>query len=318
MVYKPKWFRDGEVYISYAPTVGINKDGQELFHIDSSSGVRTNDIDDALKEDVDALIDNREGRTSTWIAESALGERLQAVPKYYDQRASALLQELIDRDETFEGFERRSLGDLISDDLVSWRVGHGSPSADLRSGAVPYIKVSDLRAGQVNINPTNRVSEVVARRYWRTDSSGLRAFDLMTPMRASKNIGEFSVLMPGQEDVVLTKEILVLRASSDRFDNFYLLWALSLTAVRKQWERIVFMQTNREDVGRRFLELELPVPPSRDAADNVSRLFRDYYVGLNSLREHFVEGLAEGNLHHIHLSSTLSPTADPVEEAGDL
>lgn len=318
MVYKPKWFRDGQVYISYAPTVGINKDGQELFLVDEETGARTTDIDDALEKDIEALLNGRQGDTSTWIDEGELGARLQAVPKYFDQRASALLQNLIDENAQFAGFERRSLGGLIEDGLVSWRVGHGSPSSDLRSGAVPYIKVSDLRAGQVNINPTNRVTQVVAARFWRGDVSGLRPYDLLTPMRASKNIGEFSVLMPGQESVVLTKEILVLRSSSELFDNFYLLWALSLTAVRKQWDRIVFMQTNREDVGRRFLELELPVPNSRIAADTVSRLFREYYLGLDQLRGQFVGGLAEGNLHHIYLSSALDPTGDVDHEQGDL
>lgn len=310
MVYKPKWFRDGEVFISYAPTVGINKDGQELFRIDEKTGLRTREIDDALELDVEALLDGRAGITSTWIDEQSLGPRMQAVPRYYDQRAAKLLQQLIDNDTTFAGFERRTLGDLINEGHIDWRVGHGSPSADLRSGAVPYIKVSDLRAGQVNINPTNRVSQVVAQRFWRFGGSGLQAWDLLTPMRASKNIGEFSVLMPGQEHVVLTKEILVLRSSSALFDNFYLLWALSLTAVRKQWDRIVFMQTNREDVGRRFMELELPFPATRRAADDVSSLFREYYLGLEELRARFVTGLAEGDLHHVYLSSALDPSAE--------
>ncbi|MFS0730051.1 hypothetical protein ABC270_08235 [Curtobacterium sp. 1P10AnD] len=303
MVYRPKWFRDDQVFISYAPTVGINKDGADLFVVDAETGARTADIDNALERDVEALLSDESGPTSTWISADSLGERLQAVPKYFDTRASDLLQTLLDTDEAFAGYQRRSLAELIADGAVTWRVGHGSPSADLRAGEVPYIKVSDLRAGQVNINPTNRVSEPVAKRFWRGSQSGLKSFDLLTPMRASKNIGEFSVLMPGQEGVVLTKEILVLRAQSQLFDNFYLLWALSLTAVRRQWDRIVFMQTNREDVGKRFLELELPVPPHRQAAERASQLFRDYYLGLQELRERFVSGLAESQLHHIHLAA---------------
>ena len=36
---------------------------------------------------------------------------------------------------------------------------------------------------------------------------------------------------------------------------------MTLNVVRQQWNRVVFMQTNREDVGQRYLEIEVPVPP---------------------------------------------------------
>ena len=103
--------------------------------------------------------------------------------------------------------------------------GHGSPSQDQRVGDVAYIKVSDLRAGHVNINPTNMIPLSLAKKYWRGKSSGLQAFDLISPERASKNIGEYCVLMPGQERIVLAKEVICIRALQNTpFDQFYLMW----------------------------------------------------------------------------------------------
>src|SRR5437868_1298444 len=82
---------------------------------------------------------------------------------------------------------------------------------------------------------------------------GLKPWDLVTPNRASSNIGEFAILLPGEEQVVLTKEVFVFRILDETLlDAFYLLWALSLKAVRDQWRRIVLMQTNREDCGSRY------------------------------------------------------------------
>ncbi len=49
--------------------------------------------------------------------------------------------------------------------------------------------------------------------------------------------------------------------------------------VRQQWKRVVFMQTNREDVGARFLEIE--IAPNRERADEVSAPFRDYYMTMS-------------------------------------
>jgi hypothetical protein len=197
--------------------------------------------------------------------------------------------------------------------LVEIRSGHGSPSEDQRVGTVPYIKVSDLRAGMVNINPTNLIPFDLARRFWKQKSkqdelldagtieSGLEPYDLISPERASKNIGEFCVLMPGQENVVLTREVIVIRPGPDApFDRFYLMWALSLRTVRQQWERVIFMQTNREDVGKRYLEIVVPMPKSEKVAQQFAKPFRDYFHNLQKSRGQLKGDLAKlGSDHFI-------------------
>lgn len=244
-------------------------------------------------------------------------ERIRAtnyvVPAYYDDR---LVQELeSDLLSTLPGFTAARLGDLAERHEIQFRHGHGSPSADMRRGDVPYIKVSDLRAGSVNINPTNRVPRVVAERFWRGSTSGLKSYDLLTPLRASKNIGEFCVVMPGQEELVLTKEILVLRPSPDAdFDSLYLAWAMSLRLVRQQWSRIVFMQTNREDAGTRYKDIVIPVPPNRGAADRVSSAFRKYYQGVSALRDDFLQYLDTNEQHYVFLSAGVADADDQPDD----
>jgi len=305
MPHKPAWFRNGSVFVSFAPTVGINKDGEDLFVIDTETGSRTDEIDNLVRRDVDALLDHGSVTpTSAWVDGADLADQFLGVPVYFDERPLEELEKLLDEPD-FAGYSTKTIGELIEDGWVSYRAGHGSPSADLRAGTVPYIKVSDLRAGQVNINPTNRVSEVTAQRFWRGKESGLVEYDLLTPIRTSKNIGDFAVLMPGQEDVVLTKEILVLRATPEApFDTFYLLWAMSLRAVRRQWDRIVFMQTNREDVGTRYKEIRVPIAPSESVAETVSKPMRDYYTGMSRLREQYLEYLQRDDRHHIFMSTS--------------
>jgi type I restriction enzyme M protein len=174
--------------------------------------------------------------------------------------------------------------------------------------------VSDLRAGLLNINPTNRIPLSVARSFWQGDTSGLQPFDLVCPERTSKNIGDFCVLMPGQERVVMTKEIIVIRPGPNAsFDAFYLLWALTLKIVRDQWRRVIFMQTNREDVGKRYLEIEIPVAPTAQRAAEVSKAFRDYYKSLAEARKNLVDYLHSDHAHHFFVSGA---EADLVE-AGD-
>ena len=82
------------------------------------------------------------------------------------------------------------------------------------------------------------------------------------------------------------------------FDQFYLMWALSLKVVRRQWDRIVFMQTNREDVGGLLLEIRIPFPKNRKIADLHSLPFREYYRGLEELRRKFLNALSMSQIGH--------------------
>lgn len=300
MVHKPDWFKDDEVFVSYAPTVGINKDGDELYVVDVDQGVRTTVIDDQLERDVEALLDGGDTSTSRWVPRE---EVPVAVPVYFDDRPLKELHEVMDKSE-MAGLSLMSIKEMEDRGWIETRNGHGSPSADLRNGTIPYIKVSDIRAGQININPTNRVTRVVAEKHWRGSSSGLHPWDLVTPIRTSKNIGEFALLMPGQEHIVLTKEVLVLHATEDApFDNFYLLWCLTLKAVRRQWDRIVFMQTNREDVGSRYFEIQVPVSDDPEKCRELSQVFREYYQGVFELRAELIDYLAESDMHHMFIST---------------
>lgn len=308
-MHRPSWFSDERILVSTAATCGLAKRGRTLRKIDSTTGKRVqiadpetgalvDAIDDQLLEDMRTLVQSsKEVKQSDHLTPTLRfvpAGHVQmncAVPVYYDTVLLGNFSRELEKPE-FKGFTARSLGSLKESGEILIRGGHGSPSHEERVGDVPYIKVSDLRAGLININPTNRVPRAVAERFWRGKRSGLRAFDLVCPERTSKNIGDFCVLMPGQEQVLLTKEIIILRPGTNAaFDPFYLLWAMSLQVVREQWRRVIFMQTNREDVGKRYLEIQIPVPPNRQRADEVSAAFRDYYNTLAEARQELQEYL---------------------------
>lgn len=188
-------------------TCGVYKDGGARYKIDPTTGRRTDDIDNELGEHVGLYLAGREapGMVSTSL-EEAFSKRV-LVPRYYDERWADEFRVLLAR----ENLDAVSLGDLVDRGTIRVRGGHGSPGTDQRAGDIPYIKVSDIRSLRINVNPTNLVTEAVARRLWRSGGSGLRAWDLITPNRASSNIGEFAILLPGEERVVITKEVFVIR-----------------------------------------------------------------------------------------------------------
>jgi type I restriction enzyme M protein len=300
-VHNPSWFKNGQTLIVNARSCGINKDGHEQYIVNPETGFRSNsEIDDDLAECCDLIKYGDFSRNEVFYhPTSSIIKSDIYVPKYFDQGTLDGVRRMVGNHDYFS---LKTLGQLRNEGLILVFGGHGSPSSDQRLGEIPYIKVSDLRAGHVNINPTNMVPIELAKKFWGDESSGLCAYDLISPERASKNIGEFCVLMPGQEKAVLTKEVIVVRANTDLLDQFYLLWALTLNEVVVQWERIVFMQTNREDVGRRINEIQIPIPESRELADELSFSFKEYYLGLEKARRKFVDAINDSEFnHHIHL-----------------
>lgn len=293
-------------------TCGIYKNGAPRYKTDSYSGRRTEQIDNQLIEAVDAYLKGENVSGEARVSLEAIFAKQVLVPTYYDQRYNEGIRRLLDT-RSISGV---TIGALLDDGILGVRAGHGSPSNDQRTGHIPYVKVSDIRGLRINVNPTNLVTESVARRFWRGGSSGLQGWDVITPNRASSNIGEFAILLPGEEQIVVTKEVFVLRVLKGQlWDPFYLLWALSLRAVRDQWRRIALMQTNREDCGDRYKEVILPNPPSRSWAQKRSEGFRNYFQSIADAKQKFIESITAGEFEHIASVVSIVPTAEVDDDS---
>jgi type I restriction enzyme M protein len=292
-------------------TCGIYKSGGVRFKTDPATGKRTEEIDNELIEAVTAYVAGVPSTCRFDVDEADVFKSGVIVPTYYDDRYNQPMRgTLCDL-----GTEGITLGELLDAKILTVRGGHGSPGNDQRAGTIPYIKVSDIRAMRMNINPTNLLTAKVAERYWRGKNSGLRPWDVLTPNRASSNIGEFAIVVPGEEQVVLTKEMFVFRViNTSVWDPFYLFWTLCLSAVRNQWRRIALMQTNREDCGSRFREIIVPLPKSQSWARSQSDAFRNYFETIAKAREEFSAKLSASGLSFI--ASAPAPGNDESEEEG--
>lgn len=299
-----------EVVFLNPRTCGIYKDGGTRYKTDIKTGKRTPEVDNELIEHVNLFLSGKMPDGAKKVPLNKVFDNKVLVPTYYDDRYQQRIHKLL-KEERLEGI---TIGEMVDKGLIKVRGGHGSPSNDQRSGTIPYVKVSDIRGLRININPTNLVTESVARRFWRSDQSGLEAWDLITPNRASSNIGEFAVLLPGEERIVITKEVFILRVIDDNlFDHFYLLWALSLKAVREQWRRIALMQTNREDCGLRFREIILPKPKSRAWADKIAEQFQKYFTTIAAAKSTFIEAVMNDKFEHVANVATELPSGLDID-----
>ncbi len=295
--------RGHQIVMSYPRSIGQDRKGRLLWEVDEcgdSTGELDNEMAEAVKEIMAATYRGRGGRRRM-AAESRLRF---LVPQSTALKKGVLVPRYYWRQPTIESLEKWTgehpsnlvtLGELVDEGVLSGFAGHGSPPTTVRGrGDVPYVKVTDLKNWRINENPTNFVPEQVASRY-RRRGPDLQFGDLVSPARASSNIGQFSMVLPWQTRVILTREVLVLRVEENdqEVDAFLLLALLSLRVVQRQYAYLTLMQTNREDLSDRWLEVQVPLPRTRPQRRKLAAPVRDYFQAIVQARESYEEMLKQ-------------------------
>jgi type I restriction enzyme M protein len=257
-----------KIIFSMPRTIGFNKRGQPFYK--DQDGEITDDIDDELTQATDVLVrgyaeTEEEERYCIPVDQEDVRLRGVLVPTYYWRKPYV---EALRDFCTAHSCDMVSLGELVDTGHITIRSGHGSPSSRYYGlGTIPYIKVSDIKNWRIIENPSFYVPEEQAQRTWGRKGPDIEPFELVTPSRTSQNIGMWAIVMPWQTQVVFTKEFLRLRVierersgtALDGLDYAYLLYVMSLKAVREQYEFLVLMQTNREDLGDRWRDVLIPI-----------------------------------------------------------
>ncbi len=198
--------------------------------------------------------------------------------------------------EALESFARANdcdlvpITDLMACEDIKIMEGHGSPSSHYKGkGNVPYVKVVDIKNWRINENSKYFMPRQVAEKFMA--KRPLQPYDLLTPTRASKNIGLFGVVMPWQTEMILTREIFIwrLKSKGKRIDRWLFLALASLKVVHQQFKYLVLMQMNREDLGNRYEDLLLPIPRTPEAREKWAGPVRRYFEAITQARKSYIE-----------------------------
>jgi type I restriction enzyme M protein len=265
---------DHRIICADGRTFGADKHGKRRYKFDGE--VRTQLIDDDLRETTALLRTPPSADTRLWFT----------IPQVDATKASAYVAQYHWRKPTMDALaafalendcDLISVGELEDAGELTVMSGHGSPSSHYKGrGSVAYVKVSDIKNWRVNENPANALPTDIADRERR--GRFLEPFDLVTPTRACKNIGLFGVVLPWQTGVILTREINIWRLKQGARVDWALLLALcSLKVVFEQFQHLVLMQMNREDLSDRYRELLLPVPRDEKLRRAWSEPIREFF-----------------------------------------
>jgi type I restriction enzyme M protein len=289
-----------QITMSYPRSLGQDKDGNPLYALKNGKrqhGELDNEMGEAVRHIV-ALTYSEETKPTIPKQPNMTDRFAFMIPQEVARLRGVLVPRFWWRSDTNAALrawskkhdnEHVTLGEFADRGVLSVFEGHGSPPGHSRqTGNVPYVKVTDLKNWRINENPTNFIHPDTAASLKRRGPE-LKYGDLLSPARASSNIGQFSMVMPWQTHVVLTKEMLVLRVNENEegIDSFLLLALFSLAVVQEQYRNLVLMQTNREHLGDHWREVVIPLPKSREDREAVARPVRDYFAGLVQARESY-------------------------------
>ena len=271
---------------SVCSTFGEDKHGRPRFKF--VDGAQTDERDDEMAEAASLLEAGSKASTSKlsfrFRQEDAVERGVLVASYWWRKPYTDAVEKFAHENEC----DLVSIGELLEAGELKVTDGHGSPSSHFHGqGPTPYVKVVDIKNWRVIENPKYAIPEEEAIKFRKKKS--LEPFDLVTPTRASKNIGLFGVIMPWQTNVILTREIAVWRVpkEANRVDPWLLLALASLRSVHDQFNFLVLMQMNREDLGNRYKELLLPLPKTAEKREEWSRPIREFFDASVRARESY-------------------------------
>jgi len=211
------------------------------------------------------------------------------VPRYYWNSRD----KEIERAAIKKGCELITIQRLVKEGVLKTFDGHGSPESDNKGmGDVPYIRVKDIVNWEAYKDPTALIPMHVFKKM-RKDDKKLREGDLLFVRRGSYRIGSVALVSPYDTEVLLTREILVIRVADEKnkynITPYYLVYLMSHYLVQLQMYNKVLIETTLPNIANRWSELRLPIQKDasirKSISDRIESIFNNKWSAQKDIME---------------------------------
>lgn len=263
------------INMAIAEEIGHNHQGKELYRWDYEKQAVNKDL---LWDDVPLIINEMDSSFHHYCFRqdySTVEKKSIFVPRYYWNNK---MQEI-------EAIAKKSnvtlvpIKKLISEKILTFFDGHGSPAAENKGmGDYPYIRVKDIVNWDIYKDPTAKIPEK-AYNELRNPAKDLEENDILYVRRGSYRIGSVAIVSNYDLNVVLTREILVIRLLQEQnkynLTPYYLLYLLSTRIVQEQSKNKVLIETTLPNIADRWKELKLPISNDIEERIKISKQIED-------------------------------------------
>jgi type I restriction enzyme M protein len=285
------------INMAVAEEMGHNHQGKEIYRWNyETKSINEND----LWDDIPLILDEfRRHKFSKYCFKTNYGlcaSNGVFVPRYYWENKTEQIEQIAQKDNLM----LIPLKQLIEENIITFFDGHGSPPAEYKGlGEYPYIRVKDIVNWEIYKDPTAKIPENIYKLF-KTDKKQLREKDIVYVRRGSYRIGSVAMVSSYDTDVILTREILVLRVADEKnkynLTPFYLLYLLSHSLTGMQSFSKVLIETTLPNIAERWQEIKLPVSKNETERQRISNKIKaviqnkwDAIKGIESLKEELGE-----------------------------
>lgn len=264
------------ILMAVTEEIGHDHLGNPIFRYDADKHEFSKDVWDDTKTIRDELKDpGNPSNKNTFLVKASDIKNDVYVPRYYwNQKVEELRKEAEEQDLEFVQVKT-----LLDEGILEDYSGHGSPSSKYKGkGSVPYVRVADIVNWAVYKNPTALVPESVYREV-KGNGVDLKEEDVLFVRRGSYRIGSVAMVSPYDKDVLLTREIQVLRMlkpdNHHGIDAYYLLYLLSHDLTQRQLPEKIMIDTTLPNIGRRWEDLYLPIAKDKSVREAIAKRVKD-------------------------------------------
>ena len=266
------------INMAVAEYIGHDHQGKPIYNNDNSIKDDTRQI---IQEIIERQKNNGELKTkydrplTFKVLAKDVKQKNILVPRFYWKTKL----DLIKKEAEKKNIKFVSIQTLIDEKIIESFSGHGSPKGELKGeGDIPYIRVKDIVNWQTYIDVTSLIPRNEYERIF-TNKKKLKAKDILYVSRGSYRIGSVAMVSPYDGEMLLTKEINVIRVKKENnhygITPEYLLYALSHRYTWEQTENKVFYEPCLPNIADRWKEILLPIPNNKSDFDNIKLKMKD-------------------------------------------
>ncbi len=229
----------GKVKIAVAKNCGHDRRGRTI-----------NSNNESLPDDFIAIGMEYTNENSEWWKDVNLkGEYF--VPRYFEN--DALISEYKNNNRFV------SIGELVARGYLNIHSGHEVGSDAYGTGAIPFIRTSDLSNFEISSDPTNSVSEEIYEQYAKQQN--LKEGDILFIADGRYRIGKTAIINKYNIKCVIQSHIDIFSLSDDApIKPYEFVYLMNLQIVQEQIRNLVFIQSTLGTLGNRIKEIQIPLP----------------------------------------------------------
>lgn len=280
--------RKTSVFMSVAHAVGHDKNGKVSYKMNAGGDQLKSEngsavIDDDLPEIVARFHGKKKSgdRFGFWI--DSIANNIY-IPEYYSPEIDSELLHL----KKSGNFDLVSIGSLLSRQIIEIRRGNEVGSKFYGTGTVPFVRTTDIVNWEIKIDTVKKVSDKIYRLY--RASQDVRVGDILLVSDGTFLIGRSAMVMEQDCKIIIQSHIKKIRVVDDaQINPYYLFYLLNTDIVRRQIEAKTFVQATISTLGKRLLEVVLPICKDKGTVNRISDDIKNIVAARTKLRKEIDE-----------------------------